>query len=144
MRRSIATVCISGTLPDKLKAIARAGFDGVEIFESDLLYFTEALPGSAHPAGVLEEFRLRTPRRVSSPGWSQMRPFGSLIPDRPVASNEPRLTISAAERPDASMLGRWFADCERDTIRNDLCHRATLIQGVASLDARDITPRGLL
>lgn len=36
---SIATVCLSGTLPDKLEAAASAGFDGVEIFENDLLTF---------------------------------------------------------------------------------------------------------
>lgn len=29
-------------------------------------------------------------------------------------------------------------------IRNDLCHQATLISEVASLDVRDIIPRGLL
>lgn len=38
MRRSIATVSISGTLEDKLEAIARARFDAVEIFENDLIY----------------------------------------------------------------------------------------------------------
>jgi 4-hydroxyphenylpyruvate dioxygenase len=37
--KSIATVCLSGTLPDKLEAIAAAGFQGVEIFENDLLTF---------------------------------------------------------------------------------------------------------
>ena len=49
MRRSIATVCLSGTLPDKLEAAASAGFDGVEIFENDLLTFE----GSAQEAGWL-------------------------------------------------------------------------------------------
>lgn len=39
MRTSIATVCISGDLGEKLAAIAAAGFDGVEIFENDLLTF---------------------------------------------------------------------------------------------------------
>jgi 4-hydroxyphenylpyruvate dioxygenase len=39
MKTSIATVSISGELPDKLDAIARAGFDGVEIFENDFLAF---------------------------------------------------------------------------------------------------------
>ncbi len=39
MRTSIATVCLSGELDEKLKAIADAGFDGVEIFENDLLSF---------------------------------------------------------------------------------------------------------
>jgi 4-hydroxyphenylpyruvate dioxygenase len=37
--RSIATVCLSGGLADKLDAAARVGFDGVEIFENDLLTF---------------------------------------------------------------------------------------------------------
>ena len=37
MRRSIATVCLSGTLDEKLAAAARAGFDGVELFEADLV-----------------------------------------------------------------------------------------------------------
>ena len=32
MRRSIATVCLSGTLEEKLDAASAAGFDGVEIF----------------------------------------------------------------------------------------------------------------
>ena len=35
MLRSIATVSISGTLPEKLHAIAAAGYQGVEIFEND-------------------------------------------------------------------------------------------------------------
>lgn len=39
MKTSIATVSISGTLPEKLSAIAAAGFDGVEIFEADFLTF---------------------------------------------------------------------------------------------------------
>ncbi len=37
--KSIATVCLSGILTDKLEAAASAGFDGVEIFENDLLTF---------------------------------------------------------------------------------------------------------
>jgi 4-hydroxyphenylpyruvate dioxygenase len=36
-RLGIATVCLSGTLDDKLAAAAGAGFDGVEIFENDLV-----------------------------------------------------------------------------------------------------------
>jgi 4-hydroxyphenylpyruvate dioxygenase len=39
LRKSIATVSLSGTLPDKLEAATAAGFDGVEIFEADLLAF---------------------------------------------------------------------------------------------------------
>jgi 4-hydroxyphenylpyruvate dioxygenase len=37
MRTSIATVSVSGSLDEKLEAIAQAGFWGVEIFEADLL-----------------------------------------------------------------------------------------------------------
>lgn len=37
--RSIATVSLSGTLEEKLRAIAAAEFDAVEIFENDLLAF---------------------------------------------------------------------------------------------------------
>lgn len=43
MKTSIATVSISGTLEEKLQAVAAAGFDAVEIFENDLLTF----PGTA-------------------------------------------------------------------------------------------------
>lgn len=37
MKTSIATVSISGTLSEKLAAIAQAGFQGIEIFEQDLI-----------------------------------------------------------------------------------------------------------
>lgn len=39
MRTSIATVSISGEFPEKLSAIAKAGFAGVEIFENDFLTY---------------------------------------------------------------------------------------------------------
>ncbi len=48
MRRSIATVCLSGSLDEKLEAAAGAGFDGIELFEADLI----ASPHS--PAAVRE------------------------------------------------------------------------------------------
>ncbi len=40
MNTSIATVSLSGSLESKLRAIAEAGFQGVEIFENDLLTAT--------------------------------------------------------------------------------------------------------
>jgi 4-hydroxyphenylpyruvate dioxygenase len=49
MKPSIATVCLSGGLREKLDAIAAAGFRGVEIFENDLLSY----PGT--PADVARE-----------------------------------------------------------------------------------------
>lgn len=42
MKTSIATVCLSGTLAEKLHAAAAAGFDGVEIFEPDLVAAPES------------------------------------------------------------------------------------------------------
>jgi 4-hydroxyphenylpyruvate dioxygenase len=39
LRKSIATVALSGTLADKLEAAAMVGFDAVEVMEADLLGF---------------------------------------------------------------------------------------------------------
>lgn len=39
MQTAIATVCLSGTLEEKLQAAAAAGFKNIEIFENDLLSF---------------------------------------------------------------------------------------------------------
>ena len=49
MKTSVATVCLSGGLSEKLEAIAAAGFRGVEIFENDLLSYNGA------PADVARE-----------------------------------------------------------------------------------------
>ena len=46
---SIATVSLSGALDEKLRAIAEAGFAGVEIFEADFLSFN----GSPRDVGAL-------------------------------------------------------------------------------------------
>ncbi len=43
MQQCIATVSLAGALPEKLEAIAAAGFDGLELFENDLLDY----PGTA-------------------------------------------------------------------------------------------------
>ncbi len=39
MKTSIATVTLAGELPEKLSAIAAAGFDGIEIFEQDFIAY---------------------------------------------------------------------------------------------------------
>ena len=49
MKTSIATVCLSGGLSEKLQSIAAAGFHGVEIFESDLLSY------NGSPADIAKE-----------------------------------------------------------------------------------------
>lgn len=40
--KTIATVCLSGTLDDKLIAAAHAGFEGIELFEPDLVASTSS------------------------------------------------------------------------------------------------------
>ncbi len=42
MKTSIATVSLSGDLAEKMEAISRAGFDGVEIFENDFLAYDKS------------------------------------------------------------------------------------------------------
>jgi 4-hydroxyphenylpyruvate dioxygenase len=53
MKRSIATVSISGTLEEKLRAIAAAGFDAVEIFENDFTCFDRSARDVARLCGDL-------------------------------------------------------------------------------------------
>lgn len=48
MLKSIATVCVSGTLDQKLAAIAEAGFKAVEIFEPDLIGYSGTPRDVAH------------------------------------------------------------------------------------------------
>ena len=58
MKTSVATVCLSGDLSEKLQAIAAAGFRGVEIFENDLLSY------NGTPAEVAKGCLLYTSRCV--------------------------------------------------------------------------------
>jgi 4-hydroxyphenylpyruvate dioxygenase len=53
VRHSIATVSLSGALPEKLAAIAAARFDAVEIFENDLLFCDESPRQVGRMAGDL-------------------------------------------------------------------------------------------
>ncbi|WP_210603340.1 bifunctional sugar phosphate isomerase/epimerase/4-hydroxyphenylpyruvate dioxygenase family protein [Brevibacterium oceani] len=53
MRTSIATVCLSGTLDEKLRAAAQAGFDGVEIFEQNLIVSPDSPEAIAAQAAEL-------------------------------------------------------------------------------------------
>ncbi|WP_232666921.1 sugar phosphate isomerase/epimerase and 4-hydroxyphenylpyruvate domain-containing protein [Pseudonocardia sp. TRM90224] len=76
-RTAIATVCLSGALEDKLAAAAAAGFDGVEIFEPDLV-------ASPMPAG---EVRLRcADLGLSIDLYQPFRDLDSTDPERCAAS----------------------------------------------------------
>ena len=72
-KRAIATVTLSGTLPDKLEAAARAGFDGVEIFDADLLTF------DGTPADIR---RIAADLGLEIPLWQPFRDFEAVPADR--------------------------------------------------------------
>jgi 4-hydroxyphenylpyruvate dioxygenase len=57
MQTAIATVCLSGTLKEKLEAIAAAKFKGVELFENDLLSY-DGTP--AEVRRIVEDLGLKT------------------------------------------------------------------------------------
>jgi 4-hydroxyphenylpyruvate dioxygenase len=57
VQTAIATVSLSGTLDEKLAAIAKAQFRGVEIFENDLLSFNGT---PAEIRRMVEDLGLRT------------------------------------------------------------------------------------
>ncbi|ANT62619.1 3-keto-5-aminohexanoate cleavage protein [Salipiger sp. CCB-MM3] len=69
MKTAIATVSISGTLPEKLEAIAAAGFDGVEIFEQDFI---------AHDGGAREVGRMIRDHGLEIPLFQPFRDFECL------------------------------------------------------------------
>ena len=73
MRKSIATVSVSGTLAEKLAAIAQARFHGVEIFESDLVnspFPPERIRWQAADLGLAIEL------------YQPFRDFEAMSPDR--------------------------------------------------------------
>ena len=58
MKTSIATVCLSGNLLEKLEAIASAGFKAVEIFENDLIaYPAKAAPENSQGVAFFNRMR---------------------------------------------------------------------------------------
>jgi sugar phosphate isomerase/epimerase/4-hydroxyphenylpyruvate dioxygenase-like putative hemolysin len=71
-RLTIATACLSGTLEDKLAAVAAAGFDGVEIFESDLI------ASAWSPARIRQECARRG---LSIDVYQPFRDFEAVAPD---------------------------------------------------------------
>ncbi|THG29309.1 bifunctional sugar phosphate isomerase/epimerase/4-hydroxyphenylpyruvate dioxygenase family protein [Naasia lichenicola] len=75
MHTSIATVCLSGTLEQKLHAVAAAGFDGVELFENDLIASTlsiEAIRAMTEDLGLSIDLYqpLRDVEGVPEEKWS--------------------------------------------------------------------------
>lgn len=72
-RLALATVCLSGTLEDKLDAAATAGFDGVEVFAPDLV---------ADPLSPAEIGARCRDRGLSVDLYQPLRDVDSTDPDR--------------------------------------------------------------
>ena len=112
MLRSIATVSLGGTLMEKLNAIAAAGFDGVEIFENDLLYFDgspaevkriAARSRPAHPAvPAVPRFRGGAAR----PHGEEPRPRRTQVRRDGAARRRPDAGAAATSRPTRSTTTR--------------------------------------
>lgn len=71
--RTLATVCLSGMLDDKLQAAAAAGFDGVELFEDDLI---------ASPRAPREIRQLCADLGLSIDLYQPFRDFEGVPPER--------------------------------------------------------------
>ncbi|HEX5812602.1 MAG TPA: TIM barrel protein [Pseudonocardia sp.] len=76
-RTAVATVCLSGTLDDKLVAAAAAGFDGVEIFEPDFV---------ASPSSAAEVRRRCADLGLTIDLYQPFRDFDSTDPQRLAAN----------------------------------------------------------
>ncbi len=76
-RTAVATVCLSGTLDDKLAAAAAAGFDGVEIFEPDFV---------ASPTSATEVRRRCADLGLTIDLYQPFRDFDSVDPQRLAAN----------------------------------------------------------
>ncbi|MEO5313713.1 TIM barrel protein [Pseudarthrobacter sp. CC12] len=72
MRTGIATVCLSGTLKEKMQACAIAGFDGIEIFEQDLV---------TSPLSPEDVRRMATDLGLGLDLYQPFRDFDGVTPD---------------------------------------------------------------
>src|SRR4051812_27644019 len=98
MRRSIATVCLSGTLEEKLAAAAGAGFDGIELFEADLL-------GS--PLAPAEVWARADALRLAIDLYQPFRDFEAVPPaqlERNLRRAERKLDVMAALGADTMLV----------------------------------------
>ena len=101
MRRSIATVSLSGTLPEKLEAIAFARFDGVEIFENDFLFFAGTAREQILSRSAFDDLEISPDLYRWHPFNRQMY-FGArvMLPGHLLASKGDRIAMhSSVEKP---------------------------------------------
>ena len=146
MQTAIATVSLSGTLDEKLEAIAAAGFKGVEIFENDLLSFNGTPARCARhgrgsradarspssPSAISRACRSRA-RQGILPGGAQVRPdAGARL--RPAAGVQQRLAGGDRRHrprrgrlPRARRAGRSSAGCASATRRSPGAGTSTII-----------------
>ncbi|MEM7270553.1 MAG: TIM barrel protein [Pseudomonadota bacterium] len=96
MKTGIATVSIAGDLPEKLAAIAAAGFDGVEIFEQDFI---------AHDGGPAEVGRMVRDHGLETMLFQPFRDFEGLPePDRARAFDRAERKFDVMEALGADLM----------------------------------------
>jgi 4-hydroxyphenylpyruvate dioxygenase len=125
VEKSIATVCVSGTLPEKLEAIAHAGFDAVEIFENDLIQF-DGTPSDVR--ALAQKLGLRI--AIYQPFRDLEGLLNPLIRKRTFERLERKLQLMKELDTDLLLVCSNVGDCSSDMeiIVNDLREAAQLAQ----------------
>jgi 4-hydroxyphenylpyruvate dioxygenase len=106
MKRGISSLSFSGPLEKKIEAAAKAGFDGIEVFREDLVYF-DGRPADvarlARDAGIeilsLQSLRDFEARPAKDCDWVRRR-AGRFV-DLAEEIGAPLLVVCANTRPDA-------------------------------------------
>ena len=96
MRSSIATISLSGTLEDKLEAAAACGFDAVQIFDSDILYY------QGTPASVREMVH---DLGLAIDGYQSLRDFAAIAEGQEDAAFRKRLDHAERKLDVMAQLG---------------------------------------
>jgi hypothetical protein len=124
-KRAIATVCMPGTLADKLSAAAEAGYQGIEIFENDLTYFDgrpEDVRGLAGSLG-LEIVALQPTRRLIARRLDALQALLAALADR----DQLGLDLAAALDREADGVGaRASGHRSACVLRWDACEKGAI------------------
>jgi hypothetical protein len=107
--RSIATVSLAGTLPEKLEAAGSVGFDSIELFENDLLtlWWRPGWSAPDRPGAWSGDYRLSAlPGFRGNAGPGTRAKFRSAI--AAVFARDLRLLVGAGDRaPSGAMILRF-------------------------------------
>jgi 4-hydroxyphenylpyruvate dioxygenase len=104
LKKSIATISLGGSLPEKLAAIAAAGFDGIEVMASDVagLNDARAVRKLAAEAGLaIDLFQpVRDFEGASDAAWPAAREKGVFALDLAVELGAPLVLVCSNSQPE--------------------------------------------